>query len=83
MAREASEIIKEFESRVAEVLYRYNFIDTDIVCIVPREDMDVIRELSFRTITRNIPIGNGNEVIKMCGIKTIPADVNRIYVCLD
>ncbi len=81
--REANEIIKEFESRVAEVLYRYDFIDTDIVCIVPRKEVDVLRELTVRHITRHIPMTNGDEVIKVCGVKTIPADVDRIYVCLD
>ena len=81
--RNVNEIIYDFESRVSEALYKYDFLDTDIVCIVPRREVNVIRRLSAQFITRNIPMSNGNEVIKICGVKTIPADVDRIYVCLD
>lgn len=81
--RDVNEIIYDFESRVSEALYKYDVLDNDIVCIVPRKELGVIRSLSVQHITRNIPMTNGDEVITICGVKTIPADVDRIYVCLD
>jgi len=78
MKRSYDEVINELKRRISDGMYVMNIHNRDsLTVIVPHKEVNILKDV---TITHHI---GDTEEIKVMGLNCVPADVDRIYVCLE
>ena len=78
MKRSYDEIMNDLKSRVYDVMDVINIHNRDrLTVIVPHREVNTLKDV---TIIHRI---GDTEELKIMGLNCVPADVDRIYVCLE
>lgn len=81
MKRSYEEIMTELKNRINDVMVKVNMINRyELTVIIPRKELKIIENVNQLIIKSYV---GESEKMTILGLNLVPADVGRIYICLE